>query len=149
MSPTPQNPTAPSQTEEEEATRPSRQVQGAAPTVLVVEDDRENLDVLTELLASWGYSPIAASSAEEAEALDTATLDAAVVDVFLPGQSGAGLVTKLRRKHPAAIIIGVSGAEDLAVSRTMKEIGADVFLSKPISSDELAAALHRGKTTWH
>ena len=119
-------------------------------TVLVVEDDPSNREALTEILQMWGYEVLPVVSAEEAEfAVRRRRPDAALVDVYLPGRSGASLMVKLRDLFPEVVLIGMSGLSDAAMARTLKGVGADQFIGKPISLDELAKALQSPHTSWH
>jgi DNA-binding response OmpR family regulator len=119
-------------------------------TVLLVEDDPANREALTEILQLWGYDVLPVVSAEEAEfAVRRRRPDAALIDVYLPGRSGASLMTKLREKFPEVVLVGMSGLGDSAMARTLKGVGADQFIGKPISLDELASALQSPRTSWH
>lgn len=118
--------------------------------VLVVEDDPTHREILVEMLAGWGYEPLPVGSAEEAEfAVRNKRMDAAVVDVFLPGRSGATLMSKLRERFPQAVLIGVSAMSDSAMARKCKGLGADLFIGKPLSPERLAEALQSKHTSWH
>ena len=119
-------------------------------TVLVVEDDPESLEVLIELLGQWGYRPVAAGSAEEAQVeACRRPFAAAVVDVFLPGQNGASLIAVLRERYPGTLLIAVSGQGDPAMARHCKGVGADLFMGKPLRPEDLAEALRGRHLTWH
>jgi DNA-binding response OmpR family regulator len=119
-------------------------------TVLLVEDDPANREALTEILQLWGYDVLPVVSAEEAEfAVRRRRPDAALIDVYLPGRSGASLMTKLRERFPEVVLIGMSGLSDAAMARTLKGVGADQFIGKPISLEELASALQSPRTSWH
>ncbi len=119
-------------------------------TVLVVEDDPSHRELLVEMLTDWGYLPIPVGSAEEAEfAVRNKRMDAAVVDVFLPGRSGVTLMTRLRERFPQSVLIGVSAMSDAAMARKCKGLGADLFIGKPILPDKLADALQSKHTSWH
>jgi len=123
------------------------QVRGS---VLVVEDDPTSREILVEMLTGWGYEPMPVGSAEEAEfAVRNKRMDAAVVDVFLPGRSGATLMSRLREKFPNAVLIGVSAMSDAAMARKCKGLGADLFIGKPVMPERLAAALQSKHTSWH
>ncbi len=118
--------------------------------VLVVEDDPASREVLTEMLGLWGYEAIPVGSAEEAEyAMKRKLIGAAVVDVFLPGKSGATLMSKLREKFPDAVLIGISALSDASMARRCKGLGADSFIGKPISPERLAEALRARHQSWH
>jgi CheY-like chemotaxis protein len=118
--------------------------------VLVVEDDPSSRELLVELLTQWGYEPLPVGSAEEAEfAVRNKRMDAAIVDVFLPGRSGATLMSRLRERFPQAVLIGVSAMSDAAMARKCKGLGADLFIGKPVMPDKLAQALQSKHTSWH
>jgi CheY-like chemotaxis protein len=119
-------------------------------SVLVVEDDPSSRELLVELLTQWGYEPLPVGSAEEAEfAVRNKRMDAAIVDVFLPGRSGATLMSRLRERFPQAVLIGVSAMSDAAMARKCKGLGADLFIGKPVMPDKLAKALQSKHTSWH
>jgi CheY-like chemotaxis protein len=119
-------------------------------SVLVVEDDPSSRELLVELLTGWGYEPLPVGSAEEAEfAVRNKRMDAAIVDVFLPGRSGATLMSRLRERFPQAVLIGVSAMSDAAMARKCKGLGADLFIGKPVMPDKLAQALQSKHTSWH
>jgi DNA-binding response OmpR family regulator len=125
-------------------------LQEAKTTVLIVEDDAASREFLVELLSNWGYEAIAVGSAEEAEAaVQQMCWGAAVVDVFLPGKSGALLVSGLREKFPNSVLIATSAMGTSAMARNCKVQGADLFLQKPIHPEALAAALRATHQSWH
>lgn len=118
--------------------------------ILVVEDDPAQRELLVELLAGWGYDSVPVGSAEEAEyAVKRRRVDAAIIDVFLPGRSGAALMTKLRERFPDVLLIGISALGDASMARTCKGVGADLFISKPVVPEDLAQALTARHTSWH
>ena len=119
-------------------------------TVLIVEDDPTHRELLVEMLTQWGYEPLPVGSAEEAEfAVRNKRMDAAVVDVFLPGRSGVSLMTRLREKFPQSVLIGVSAMSDASMARKCKGLGADLFIGKPLAPEKLAEALQSRHTSWH
>ena len=128
----------------------ARRIEAVRRTVLVVEDDPSNRELLVELLSLWGYRAVPVGSAEEAEyAVRTRRPDAALVDVFLPGRSGATLMSRLREKFPEVVMIGMSALSDAAMARKCKGLGADLFIGKPVSAEVLADALATPHRSWH
>ncbi len=118
--------------------------------VLLVEDEPQAREALAEVLELWGYQVVAVGSAEEAEyAVKRNQPDAALIDVYLPGRTGAALMAKLREKFPDVVLIGMSGLGDAEMARTVKGVGADLFIGKPVSLDALAEALKSSHRTWH
>ena len=111
-------------------------------SILVVEDNEVNAALLRELLASRGYPAVAVHNAAEAEAeIRREAPDLILLDVIMPGKSGYELCRELKndprtRLIPIVIITGLSAHEDRVKSI---KAGADDFLTKPISSEELFA----------
>jgi CheY-like chemotaxis protein len=119
-------------------------------SVLIVEDDPVHRELLVELVSQWGYEPLPVGSAEEAEfAVRNKRMDAAIVDVFLPGRSGTNLMARLREKFPQSVLIGVSAMSDASMARKCKGLGADLFIGKPLAPEKLAQALQSRHTSWH
>ncbi len=134
----------------EQVERSSQRVEPTRQSILVVEDDPANRELLVELLSAWGYEPIPVGSAEEADwVTQRKQISAAVVDVFLPGRNGASLMSRLRERFPAAVLIGMSALGDAAMARRCKGLGADFFIGKPVLSEELAEVLRSHHETWH
>lgn len=119
-------------------------------SVLIVEDDPVHRELLVELVSQWGYEALPVGSAEEAEfAVRNKRMDAAIVDVFLPGRSGTNLMARLREKFPQSVLIGVSAMSDASMARKCKGLGADLFIGKPLKPEKLAQALQSRHTSWH
>lgn len=130
--------------------RGDRKLSEAKRTVLVVEDDPSHRELLVEMLTMWGYETIPVGSAEEAEFVARRRdVDAAIIDVFLPGKSGTQLMSRMREKFPDAVLVGVSAMSDSAMARKCKTLGADLFIGKPVAMDKLATALQSKHETWH
>ena len=144
-------PTAGEGAAEEKASGTRRRVENVRRSVLIVEDDPAQRAILVELISLWGYRTVAVGSAEEAESLleQAGALDVAVVDVFLPGESGVQLITRLRERFPESVLIGISAMSTAATARRCKGIGADLFIGKPLEPARLAEALQSQHQSWH
>ena len=113
------------------------------PVVLVVDDDTIHLEIL-ELYLSGNARPHFADSGEaalqKAKKLHRSHPNATVLmDLRMPGLSGAELVKALREESESFRIIGMSASEPAPGTEILR---AD-FLLKPIEEDVLKAALNR------
>lgn len=115
----------------------------ARATVLLAEDDRSLRRYLEVVLRRAGYEVLTAADGLEAmKALLSTTVDAVVTDAVMPHLSGQELCRFLRN-HPTLKrlpVVLLSGAD---ASNGPADAGADVYLSKPVAAEELAANLAR------
>ena len=109
--------------------------------IIIVEDDHVLRESLIEYLTLVGYQVVGAGSGREFyRALDAGSYDIAVIDVGLPDQSGLVLADYLRVNTSMGIIILTArdGEED---QHSGYEAGADLYLTKPVSTRVLASAI--------
>jgi DNA-binding response OmpR family regulator len=120
--------------------------------VLLVEDEAELADTLVDGLKSNDYRVHHATDAEEALAKTSShRYDAMIVDWMLPGMDGPDLVRKLREDDYAAPILMLTVRDSVEDRVEGLESGADDYLTKPFSFEELLArvrALLRRPADW-
>jgi putative two-component system response regulator len=107
-----------------------------------VDDRREILMLMRELLSSRGYDVVTVPSASEAEAEILRQLpDVILCDVLMPGKSGYDLCRELKANPATRLIpfVLITGLTDRESKLTGIEAGADDFLNKPIFAEELFA----------
>jgi DNA-binding response OmpR family regulator len=109
--------------------------------VLVVDDDPDIRELITEYLSTHGYRVAAADCADAMRAaLATQTPDVVLLDIGLPGEDGLSLARFLREHHDLAVIM-VSGAGEPVDRIIGLEVGADDYLTKPFDPRELLARI--------
>lgn len=113
-------------------------------TVLIIDDNEKNVELLKDFTESWGYDTLCAY--QGIEALEMARQnrpDIILLDVMLPGMSGFEVCTYLRSDIrtmdiPIIIVSALTSPEDRANGFYN---GADNFLTKPVSYKELKAMM--------
>ena len=120
--------------------------------VLVVEDEPQMRDLLTDNLEYEGYRVTAVDSAEQALVeFDRHAISLVLVDVMLPGMSGFELCQNLRsRGSHVPIIVLTARANERDRVRGL-DLGADDYVSKPFSVEELMARARAQvrRDDWH
>lgn len=116
------------------------------PTILIVDDSRENADILRRYLELRGYAIRIAYNGEEALALFDSVRPALVLlDVLMPGRDGWE-VCRAMREHPHgahARIVMLTGLGANRAREGMVLTGADDVITKPTELPELAECVRR------
>jgi two-component system, OmpR family, response regulator len=110
-------------------------------TLALVDDDRDYAEFLAHYLTGLG---IKVSSFHSGHAFlaheDAYAFDFYVVDLGLPGIDGLNLIDVVRRRTRAGIVV-VSGRLAPEVFQQVVHAGADMYLSKPVQFEQVAAAI--------
>jgi PAS domain S-box-containing protein len=121
-------------------------VSESAATILVVDDEEMNRDMLGRRLQRAGYSAVLAADGTEALAvLDRQPIDLVLLDIMMPGLSGHEVLRRVRdsscHSHMPVILVTARAATEDVVEGL--ELGADDYITKPI---DFAVALARIRT---
>ncbi len=113
-------------------------------TVLVVDDDPIILESCRRVLEADGITvSLTASAAEGLEALEGHTYDLLLADVKMPEVDGLQLMALARKRHPRVPVLLMSGYPTSETVAATMEGGADGFLPKPFTPEELVSAVRR------
>jgi two-component system, sensor histidine kinase and response regulator len=113
-----------------------------APSILIVDDEPSNFDVIAAQLSDCDYLMDYASSGQEAlSSLDIYNPDLILLDVMMPGINGIEVCQQIKampkwQAVPIVMVTALSSKADLA---KCLDAGADDFISKPVNSEELRA----------
>ena len=113
----------------------------ARPTILVVDDEPDLLEILEFNLEAAGYEVRTARSAAEALEQDPASADLLLLDVMMPGMDGFALARRLRAEPATAAlpIVFLTARDSEADVVAGLELGGDDYISKPFSIKEVLA----------
>jgi len=112
--------------------------------VLIVDDDKDLLEVITDLLELYGYEVYMAIEGEDAlDVMKERDINAVVSDIRMPGMDGFYLMTEIKNNFPGVPVVLMTGfspddARDLAFSK-----GAAAFVAKPFRIRELSDILDK------
>ena len=109
--------------------------------ILMIEDDFELAEILTEFLAKFKMEvTIAEEPYIGLSTLNTSKFDLVILDLTLPGLDGLEVCKEIRKKHNIPIIIS-SARHDLTDKVNALDNGADDYLPKPYDPQELLARI--------
>lgn len=112
--------------------------------ILLVDDEPNIRWTMAEFLKRVHYEVLTASDFENALAVfNENEIDAAVVDIILPRQSGIMLLEELHRRSPSLPIIMMTGEPNISLLPDIVRAGAYDFLTKPVTKDVLLKAVAR------
>ena len=112
--------------------------------VLIVDDEKSIRTTLAEFVREDGHDVSTAETAVEALRLVQANPpDVLVSDIILPRMSGVDLLTRVHRDHPDVQVIMITGEPTVETASEAVRQGAFDYLSKPVSSSAIRAAVAR------
>lgn len=114
---------------------------GMKNTILVVDDNKEIVYSISELLKYEGYETVSAYDGMEAlAALETQKIDLILLDVMMPRLNGLSALMKLRQKYKIPVII-LSAKTEESDKVSGLVLGADDYVEKPYNAAELMARI--------
>ncbi len=118
--------------------RPERRItayEGARQKILIADDDRDHVELLTEILKPLGFIVLSvADGAGCIAAFEDHAFDLTILDIAMPGISGLDVAAMLRARDPEVKILIISGNfhDARRLTNTSGKQAYDLFLTKPI-----------------
>jgi CheY-like chemotaxis protein len=110
--------------------------------VLVIDDERDNVDTNVELLRFWGHEAEAAYSADDAlSKAKTLDPDVVLMDIMMPAMNGFDLAKELRRYCPQARFVALTGYTRADIVRRARDAGFAKVIRKPAPAEVLEDAV--------
>ncbi|OGB57387.1 MAG: transcriptional regulator [Burkholderiales bacterium RIFOXYD12_FULL_59_19] len=110
--------------------------------IIVVEDHDDLRDITVETLRAIGHQVVGVDCAEAlVEIADSMHVDLMLIDLNLPGEDGISLAQRIRQGQPGIGIIMLTARGKVSEKLQGYASGADLYLTKPTTMDELGAAV--------
>ena len=100
--------------------------------MLIVDDEQDICDCLTQFFSTRGFAVSTAWNGEGAlEQLAHAAIDVVLLDILLPGLSGIEVLKRAKVLQPRARIVMVSGIDQTEMRLLAQQCGASGYIIKP------------------
>jgi len=115
---------------------------GSLARLLVVDDDADVAEVLQDYFSDEGYEVrVATNGRMGLDFFDAWRPHVVLLDLRMPGMSGADVFVRIRAMQPTASVIFVTGADDELLARQLLREGAIDYVQKPIDLEYCALAV--------
>jgi len=112
--------------------------------ILIVDDEETIRWLLSKKLSREGYLCKESSNAEQAmEKMGDSAVELAILDINMPGKSGTELLTEIKANFPKTSVIMASAVSDTKVILQCLKNGAEDYIRKPFSMDEVILSIKR------
>lgn len=118
--------------------------------VLVVDDEQDIRDLISDILKDEGYTPRTAhDSATAIEAINERLPAAVVLDIWLQGSEmdGLGILEAVKQAYPELPVIMISGHGNIETAINSLKLGAYDYIEKPFKEDKLLLLVKRAIET--
>ena len=110
--------------------------------ILIAEDEEKIAAFVSNGLSEVGFNPLVCHRGDDAlQFASTQSFDAIVLDVMLPGRDGLSVLRQLREQRNHVPVILLTAREGLSERVEGLNLGADDYITKPFSIEELIARL--------
>jgi len=118
--------------------------------ILVVDDSLNTLEALKRNLATQGYIVFTVPDVAEAiEILESTPIDLVITDLKMPRVSGLDLIKHVRENYKDTEVMMITGYATVEGAVEAVKTGAEEFLSKPFTDEELFSAVKRALNKLH
>ena len=110
-------------------------------SVLVVDDDRDLVDVITYILRRDGIEVTAAFDGQQAwERFQSEAPELVVLDITMPSMDGVELLRRMRTESTVPVVMLTARQDEPSIVEAL-DLGADDYITKPFSPRQLVARI--------
>jgi two-component system NtrC family response regulator len=118
-------------------------------TILIVDDEKNYLVVLSAFLSGEGYETVTASNAMEAlEKLEEADLDLVLTDMKMPAMDGIEFLRELKKKNSELPVLMMTAYGTVERAVEAMQLGAFNFIQKPFKNETLKQMVNKAIGTY-
>ena len=124
---------------EKEFTSPA-QAEWGSETILIVDDDPANIDVISQMLTTLGYTVISACGGLQAVEIyhDRKDIDLVILDMIMPGLGGGETFDQIKKINPDVRVILSSGYSATGQAKAIMNRGVKAFIQKPFTAADFS-----------
>lgn len=112
--------------------------------IMIVDDEQDTVQLMSETLGLWGYHPVTAGDGEEALAKFKETpIDLVITDLKLPKLDGVSLIDRIKSLNEQTEVIMCTGYPEVNTAVGAMKNGAYDYLVKPVDLNELKLKIER------
>ncbi|MCK4330470.1 sigma-54-dependent Fis family transcriptional regulator [candidate division WOR-3 bacterium] len=112
--------------------------------ILIVDDARDTLEMLRRNLTSQGYRVFTTPGVVEAlKILEVTSIDLVITDLKMPGVTGLDLIRHIRENYKDTEVMMITGYASIEGAVEAVKVGAEEYLPKPFTDEELFSSVHR------
>ncbi len=111
--------------------------------ILIVDDEESILATLKGSLEDEGFSPILASTGEQAlKTIDSQEIDLVLLDVWLPGKDGLEVLKEIKKSEPETAVVIMTGHGTIDTAVKALKLGAMDFIEKPLDLNKIIVTIN-------
>ncbi len=118
-------------------------------TILIVDDEKNYLVVLSAFLSGEGYETVTADKAQRAlEIVETTDLDLVLTDMKMPSMDGIELLGRIKEKNPDLPVVMMTAYGTVEKAVEAMQLGAFNFILKPFQNEALIQIIRKAVSTY-
>ena len=114
--------------------------------ILLVDDEKDFLDVMSERIEARGMEVTTADSAAQAlDKVESGGFDAIILDLMMPGMDGLEALKAIKKKNPDLQVVLLTGHATVEKGIEAMKLGAMDFIEKPADLDKLTEIIKKAQ----